>query len=204
MGSRETYSIVCLRGLCPRVVTSQKQSLWGAKYSGEASGGKLDERLGDRGQPVTKIDSDTNNTRKSKAARSSVLRCGREKRPPKDMQINSEISSAMEKYDMNWKLSFVGNTRVYQDLRTPFILLEAMTRGHEPGTVATQPLVRMSVERIRWLETSGLQHSFMSLRVGPSLLIGSRPTILCIYWTEALSIPVHGKLKSATWASELT
>jgi hypothetical protein len=75
---------------------------------GKVYGGRLNERLGDRGRPVTKIDGDTDKSRKSKAARSSVLRCGREKRPPKDRQINSEISSMVEKYDMDWKLSFAG------------------------------------------------------------------------------------------------
>jgi hypothetical protein len=74
----------------------------------KAYSGRLNERPGDRGRPVTKIDSDTNNTRKSKAAMSSVLRCGREKRSPKGRQINSEISSMVEKYDMNRKLSFPG------------------------------------------------------------------------------------------------
>jgi hypothetical protein len=71
---------------------------------GKAYSDRLDERVGGRGRPVAKIDSG----RKSKAVGSLVLRCGREKRPPRDRQINSKISSMVEKYDMSWKLSFAG------------------------------------------------------------------------------------------------
>jgi hypothetical protein len=129
------------------------------------------------------------------------LRCDLEKRPPKDRQINSEISSTVKKYDVNWKLSFTGGCpdipKATHSIHSPGGH-DTMTRvGHRGDSVS-------SPNACGKLESPGFQHSFMSLRVNASLLIGSRPTIPRIYWTEALSIPVHGKLKSATWASKLT
>jgi hypothetical protein len=62
---------------------------------------------------------------------------GREKRPPKGRQINSEISSTLEKYDVNWKVSFAGECSG-RAMATHFIHSPGdegtRTRGHESGT----------------------------------------------------------------------
>jgi hypothetical protein len=86
---------------------------------------------------VTKIDSDTNNIRKSKAARSSVLRCGREKRPPKDRQISSKISCMMEKYDMNWKPSFAGGCPGIHSIPSPGSYDTKTGVGHRSDSVCS-------------------------------------------------------------------
>lgn len=132
---------------------------------GKAYGDKLNERLGDRGRPVTKIDGDTNNTRESKVARSSVLRCGREKRPPKGRQINSEISSMVEKYDMNWKLSFDGGCpdipRATHSIYSPGGH-DTKVRAGQSGDSVSSPNACRKEPMVRNARFSALFHEFAS------------------------------------------
>ena len=130
--------------------------------------GRLNERLGDRGRLVTKIDSDTNKSRKSKAARSSVLRCGREKRPPKDRQINSEISSMVEKYDMNWKLSFAGGCpdipRATHSIQSPGGH-DTKTRAGHRGDSVSSPNACGKEPMVGSAKFSALLHEFASQHI---------------------------------------
>ena len=132
-----------------------------------------------------------------------MLRCGREKRPPKDRQINGEISSMVEQYDMNWKLSF---TRGCPDIpRATHSIYSPgghgmKTRAGHRGDSASSPNACGKEPMVGNARFSALCHDFASQYITLNWLETHNTVYLL---DRGLWIQVHGKLQSATWVSEL-